>query len=123
MVAEPAGAVLVVEDEDSVRKLAVLVLSKHGFTVAEAATAEEALEHAAPVALLLTDVQLPGLDGLALAERLRQRHPGLKVVVMTGCCEDIDRRDTPSAADWAFLSKPFSVATLVQTVGRMLGTN
>ena len=81
--------VLVVEDEDVVRRLVRTVLSGAGFEVLVARDGEEAFALAAEhrVDVLLTDLMMPKLGGLEVAERLRATHPDLKVVFMSGYSE------------------------------------
>jgi len=88
--AEAGGRVLLVEDDEAVRRFATLVLRELGYEVSEAANGRAALElDLAPgdVDLLLTDVVMPGMSGPELAQRLRQRHPELRVLFMSGYSE------------------------------------
>ena len=106
------GAVLVVEDEPSVRGFAGQVLSQAGYRVLEAATGEEALAFASvpgeTIAAVLTDVVMPGINGRVLAERLRALHPGIAVLYMSGYTEDMVLR-TGVVTDAAnFIQKPFT---------------
>jgi DNA-binding NtrC family response regulator len=81
----------VVEDEDGLRKLAVKLLQRQGYTVLAAANADEALRvfDANPVIdVLLTDVVMPGASGPELTRQLIERHPGLRVIYMSGYTED-----------------------------------
>jgi two-component system cell cycle sensor histidine kinase/response regulator CckA len=114
-----AGAILLVEDEGFVREVAWEVLSAAGYRVLSAKNAEEALEiHASQnVRLLLTDVILPGVNGFALAKRLKQENPGLRVLLVTGYAEQMS---VIEAAEEKFLAKPFSAEMLVRTVRQML---
>ncbi|MBS1816520.1 MAG: PAS domain S-box protein [Acidobacteria bacterium] len=110
--------VLLVEDEDSVRKLARLALERAGYTVLVAENGAAALvvaeEHQAPIDLLVTDVVMPEMRGPDLAQALRARRPGLKVLFMSGYVQDaLDRADI-SEAD--FLLKPFTLKDLSQRV-------
>jgi len=90
-VAEPspgAPLVLLVDDDRDTREMYGVFLAASGFRVEQAATAQQALEHAAALLpdVVVTDLSLPGLDGTALAERLRC-HPGLQhvpIVAVTG---------------------------------------
>ncbi len=81
------GVVLLVEDEASVRAFASRALALRGYTVLEAASAEEALarleDRTLHVDLFVTDVVMPGLDGRALADRVRESHPGLPVLFIS----------------------------------------
>jgi signal transduction histidine kinase/ActR/RegA family two-component response regulator len=125
--AEHAGAgatatVLVAEDEEAVRELAVETLERRGYRVLAAASGEEALKLASgydgPVHLLLSDVVMPGMKGPELADRLRATRPGIKVLFMSGYAADVV---TPADLKEAvLLSKPFAPATLITAVRRIL---
>jgi two-component system, cell cycle sensor histidine kinase and response regulator CckA len=112
--------ILVVEDEASVRKLAVSVLQRQGYAVLEAdgpgqATAISA-EHGGPIDLLLTDVVMPGGNGADLAARLTELRPGMKVLMMTGYAQPFvaDRGDLKAGI--VLLEKPFSPNLLLARV-------
>ena len=114
--------VLLVEDDAMVRKFSALVLTRHGYRVLEADSADRALtlldECEDPLHLLLTDVIMPGMSGSALAAKIETRRPGAKILFMSGytgdLTEDIMRRGGE------LLEKPFSAATLLQRVRRVL---
>jgi CheY-like chemotaxis protein len=78
-----AQRILIVEDEDKLRRVLSLHLQGEGFETDEARTAEEALPLADRAGLVLTDLRLPTVDGLTLMERLRLTAPATPVVVMT----------------------------------------
>jgi two-component system, cell cycle sensor histidine kinase and response regulator CckA len=112
--------ILVVEDEASVRRLAVSVLQRQGYAVLEAdgpgqATAISA-EHGGPIDLLLTDVIMPGGNGADLAARLTELRPGMKVLMMTGYAQPYvaDRGDLKEGI--VLLEKPFSPNLLLARV-------
>lgn len=74
------------EDDSAVRGIMIEVLASRGFRVLAAADGHEALRHLAayPVDLLLADIVMPGLDGVQLARKAKQMHPGIKVLFTTG---------------------------------------
>lgn len=82
------GTILVVEDEDSVRRLTARVLWEHGYRVLTAKDGETALEtsraHEGPINLLLTDIVMPRIKGNELARQLRQERPEMRVLYMSG---------------------------------------
>lgn len=120
--AGPAGAILLVEDEATLRRLAQRILEREGHRVLAADCAEAALEMlaeaAAPPRALVTDVAMPGEDGLTLARRLRDRWPGLPVLLLSGYAEAM-LDEPPEAAGMAFLAKPFAPADLAGAVAAL----
>jgi PAS domain S-box-containing protein len=116
------GIVLLVEDEDGVRRLARRTLELHGYHVVEAANGAQALELAAEessLGLLLTDVMMPGLLGPAVASALHERRPGVPVLYMSGHAEEVARAGLidPTVP---FLAKPFTPGQLVAKVRDVL---
>jgi len=120
--ASPAS-VWLVEDEPPLRRLSTLLLERAGHAVRSFEDAEAALEAAEAAtqrpAALLTDVAMPGLDGLALAQRLRARWPGLPVVVMSGYAEQVSG-GALAGTDFGFVSKPFVAGDLLAALARVL---
>src|SRR5919112_2550633 len=113
----PGGAmkVLVVEDDELVREVAVEGLMEAGFEVVEAASAEEALarceEHVADV--LFTDIRLPGsLDGWDVAEQCRETNPGLPVIYATGFSH-VRPRPVPGSV---WFQKPYRTEQVVNAI-------
>jgi two-component system cell cycle sensor histidine kinase/response regulator CckA len=122
-VAHTGERVLLVEDEPSVRMVAERALSRNGFIVCSATTAEEALrliDAEAPFALLVTDVVLPGMSGRDLSRRLTQHSPGLRVLFISGYTQNMIEHDGELDSDIHFLQKPFLPAQLVRAVRQVL---
>ena len=120
----PAGAALVVDDEQTIRGLAGVALRALGFRVTEAATGREAVDllQADPgrYALALLDMTMPGMDGRETLAALRTVRPDLPVVVMSGYSES-DLTDLPVGPTLHFLQKPFRPADLTGCVRRVVG--
>jgi len=115
--AAAGGPVLVVDDEAPVRRLAARALRRAGWDVIEAENAGEALELAGgKLALVVSDVIMPGLDGPGLVRALRQKQPGLPAVLMSGYA-DAQQRQALLAEDIFYLAKPFRPADLVALAG------
>ena len=116
--------VLVVEDNRAVRDLAVRVLRGYGYTVLDAEGGEAGLlvaeRHAGPIALLISDVVMPGMGGRALAERLGAARPGLKVLYVSGYADDSISRQGLLERGIELLQKPFTSVTLAQRVRQVL---
>ena len=117
------GWILLVDDDASVRSLIEMILSRAKLTVraAESGMAALAIVESAPTPpiLLITDVMMPGIDGLSLARRMLARLPRLKVILMSGQLSD--------SAWWPddlsglrFLKKPFAYGDLILAVTEAL---
>jgi len=103
--------VLLVEDEDEIRRLARELLTEYGYTVFEARDGSEALliaeRHTGPIHLLLTDVIMPRMNGRALAERLAPLRPEMKVLYMSGYTDTAIVHHGRLDAETEFIPKPF----------------
>lgn len=117
-----AQTVLVVEDEVGIRALLNKVLVRQGYTVLEAANGREALEvarsHAGPIHLLISDVVMPEMGGVELANQLRPQRPETKVLLISGYMGAPGPASLPRGA--AFLQKPFTLNALSIKVKEML---
>ena len=115
--------VLVVEDEDSILELARLSLERLGYRVVTARTPDDALEIAVSteLAVLLTDVVMPGGSGVELATRIRAEAPVLPVVFMSGYAAGLLEQQGAMRAGDVYLAKPFTIASLGQAIARALG--
>lgn len=114
---------LLVEDEPSVRSLAVQVLQKQGYRVLDAENGSAALAVArasnTPIHLLISDVVMPGQSGPELAAELLRQRPDLKILFISGYT-DSRLADPNRFATSAFLQKPFTPTVLAQRVRQVL---
>jgi len=119
-----SGTVLIVEDDDGLRKLAQAVLHQHGYRVLDAENGEDALrvskEHDGPIHLLLTDVIMPKMGGKKLAERLQPLYPRMKVIYMSGYTDNTIVRHGVLAPKLNFIQKPFTPEGLARKVRKAL---
>ena len=115
-----AKRILVVEDEDKLRRVIELQLAGAGFELDLAATGEDALRFMDRADLVLTDLKLPAMDGLAVLTHARQLNPGVPVVLMTayGTVETAVDAMKKGASD--FVLKPFSLEHLTAVVEKAL---
>jgi PAS domain S-box-containing protein len=123
---EGQGTVLVVEDEPDLRRIARLILEHSGYQVHTAANAEDALEMVAQGGahpdLLLTDVVLPGQNGLELAEKLKAALPELRVLYTSGYARDAIGNDRVLDEFTQFLQKPYRPSDLTERIRQALHT-
>ncbi len=120
---QPKGSetILLVDDEDGVRKLVNAILQGHGYSVIEAGSGPAALaafeKNAHKIDLVVTDIVMPQMNGLELGERLTQVRPELKILYMSGYRDNPIGGTTP---DRAFLHKPFTPDTLLEKIREVL---
>ena len=118
------GTVLVVEDEDSVRKVVERILRKEGYVVLTAENGHEAMrifeKDGAAIDLVLTDMVMPGPSGRELAERLLEMNPGMRILFMSGHIEHRDSRFIAEKLGDRFIQKPFTADVLAARVSRIL---
>jgi PAS domain S-box-containing protein len=120
-----SGTVLLVEDEPAVLSLAARVLRGRGYEVLQAHDGSEALQvqedHAGTIDVLITDVVMPKLGGVELAEQLHKVRPQTRVIYMSGYTDNRTVRDMMADSGVSFLQKPFSPAALAELTRQVLG--
>jgi two-component system, cell cycle sensor histidine kinase and response regulator CckA len=116
--------VLLAEDEPLVRGVTARALTGAGYQVIQAEHGEQALDlarqHDAPIDILVTDIVMPGMGGVELAERLVSERPGLRVLFVTGYSRQPIPEAGPLTGLHALLPKPYTPGELVAEVARLL---
>jgi CheY-like chemotaxis protein len=119
--------ILVVEDQEQVRKMAVQILRDYGYRVIEVMNPGEALlqceRYAGPIHLMLTDVVMPGITGPELAARVKPIRPAMQCLFMSGYSEHAMVRHRKLELSGAYLQKPFSGESLAIAVREVLGAH
>jgi two-component system, cell cycle response regulator CpdR len=116
--------VLIADDEESMRTLVARAIAMDGHDIVTAADGAEALEILGSEGgfdLLLTDIQMPVMDGIALALAAARDFPDLTILLMTGFAEQRERASGLSAIAQDVITKPFSVADIRTAVAAALG--
>ena len=116
--------ILLVEDESAVREVTRQVLEHAGYEVVECAGPQDALRlvtaHRGRIGLLLSDVIMPGINGLDLARRIEAMQPGLATVFMSGYAENAVLQKAPRSPRSTYIQKPFTVELLLTSVASAL---
>jgi len=113
-------SVLIVDDEPASRELLEIILSDEGYETVAVANGEQALERLAgrSFELVVSDLQMPGLDGLELTQEIRKRHPDIEVLILTAFGSQ-ERAHEAGRLQAEYLRKPFDKADLLHRVARM----
>jgi two-component system cell cycle sensor histidine kinase/response regulator CckA len=125
--AQPAAGaetILLVEDEDAVRKVSRQILQGKGYRVLEANCGLEALRlsdaHEGPIHLVMSDFVMPGMSGSETVAELVRRRPGIRVLFVSGDTQEAVVQRQIVDPSTVFLQKPFSIATLTESVRETL---
>ena len=116
--------ILLADDDAATRDLVKRALESDGHTVQVTQDGSEALDRvkaAQPFDLLVSDVEMPLLDGVKLAERASALQPGLRILLMSGFAEQLERAKTLKGPQVAVISKPFTLDQVRATVRKLLG--
>jgi DNA-binding NtrC family response regulator len=116
--------IMVVDDDEGIRHILSIALSGMGYEVLAASSGTEALNllPKTSFALVLTDLEMPGMDGWDLASLIKKRFPGIPVVLMTGHAkENVMERMKASYVDFVIF-KPFRLEDILKTAQKILGT-
>ena len=114
--------ILITEDEDSLRMFVARALRLDGHETHEAGDGAEGLEKLAELEfdLLLSDIRMPVMDGIELAHHAASRHPGLKILLMTGYAEQRERADELAEKIVDVVQKPFALPEIRKAVAAAL---
>ncbi len=117
--------VLIVDDEENIRTVAEATLTKFGYRTITAVDGKDALavysQHAKNIAIVLTDLAMPNIDGEALIRELMNLDGNARVIAMSGLTSEGTEAELKRSNVRAFIPKPFSAETLLKTVSEVLG--
>ncbi|MGO1370181.1 response regulator transcription factor [Senegalia sp. (in: firmicutes)] len=111
--------VLILEDEDSIRKFIKINLKRVGYEIIEAKTGEEALEKSLDndnISVAILDVMLPGINGFKVCKELRKRSKEIGIIILTAKSQELDKITGLSIGADDYITKPFSPSELVARV-------
>ena len=119
---EPEFSVLVVDDNESIREVLAVILSGSGYRCESAKNGVEAMQRVRQSRFdaVVTDLEMPEMDGIALTREIRQQFSSLPVMIMTGYSDEDHRESAFRAGAREFLSKPFDIPDLIRKLHKML---
>lgn len=122
---EPERVILIVDDEEGLREGLGKLLEDEGYVVLCAETGEEALDvlQQSRIDLVLTDMRMPGMDGIELLKKIRERHGDLGVIILTGYGQIESYIEAMNFGAIEYVSKPFKVNELKFIVNKVLNSN
>ena len=119
-----SGTILLVEDSDVVRDVIARMLEEGGFTVLQASGGEEALAFARrgglQIDLLLTDIVMPEVSGVELADRMERERPDVRILFMTGYAEEVVVNEGILGKNRECIGKPFTQEQITRRVRKIL---
>jgi CheY-like chemotaxis protein len=119
-----SGTILLVEDSDVVREVIARMLEAGGFTVLPASCGEDALSVSrredVSIDLLLTDIVMPEMSGVELADRVERERPGVRVLFMTGYAEEVVVNEGILGKHRECIGKPFTLEQITKRVRKIL---
>lgn len=120
-----AKKILVVDDEEMLRKILTKILTQAGYKVDTASNGEEAIEKikAHPFDLMVTDIRMPVKDGSLALPAIESLKPKLKIILLTGYPLQPELEEKVAKGDYAYLTKPFDNQELIAKVQSLLASN
>ena len=119
------ATILIVEDQEPIRRFIRLALSYEGYITLEADTGHEAValihDHPDPIDLMILDIVMPGLGGLDVANEFAVHRPETRVLYISGRVDSIAMQSIVEKQPQSVLAKPFTARDVVERVRRMLG--
>ena len=118
--------ILVAEDDQFTREIVQRALEAAGHQVLAAEDGSEALaatEGGASFDLVVTDVEMPGISGLELAEQILKRNPSQKILVMSGLADELNRAKALKSPNVRLITKPVTIDTIKAETGKLLAGN
>jgi len=118
------GRILCVDDDRMVLEMVKLLLEHYGYEIVTALSPFEALEifqaKAHEFDLVLTDMKMPGMDGIELSRKLLQREPRMPILMCSGSCSQIDEKELINAGVKGLIPKPFSIRRSAKIIDEMI---
>lgn len=126
MARKPPATILIVDDEEPIRRMVDRILQSAGYVTRLASSGADALAIAdgpGPIDLMVTDMMMPEMNGDEVARRLRQKYPALKVLYYTGFADRLFNEKGTMWEDEAYLEKPSGMRGLLEAVSLLRSGN
>ena len=116
--------ILIVDDESSLRLLLIKALSREGYSCDQARDATSALEmiksqQSFPFDLVISDISMPGMDGISLLKEVKSLFPAIDFIIMTGYASDYSYSEIMDAGASDYMTKPFNISSTLAKIARI----
>ncbi len=114
--------ILIVDDDQSIREFLEILLEKEGYHVCSAGSGEEAIQsmRKEDISLVITDVRMPGIDGVTLLKRIKASHPDIPVILITAFASMDSAVAAMKEGAWDYITKPFQIKEIREVVAKAL---
>ena len=122
---DPQASVLIVDDETFIRQILARIVSREGYQVRQACDGHDALDRLSQAScdIVISDIKMPNMDGIALLSEIKSRHPEISVILITAYAGEYSAQDALRAGADAFIAKPFKNVEIAETLREMLRKN
>ncbi|NIA08689.1 MAG: response regulator, partial [Nitrospiraceae bacterium] len=114
--------ILIVDDDQSIREFLEILLDKEGYRICSVASGEDAIQlmEQKDVSLVITDVRMPGIDGVTLLKKIKARYPDIPVILITAFASMDSAVAAMKEGAWDYLTKPFRIEEIREVVAKAL---
>jgi YesN/AraC family two-component response regulator len=122
---DPRASVLIVDDETFIRQILARIVSREGYQVCQACDGQDALDRLSDTScdIVISDIKMPNMDGIALLSEIKSRHPEISVVLITAYAGEYSGEEALKAGADAFIAKPFKNVEIAETLREVLRKN
>ena len=122
---DPRADVLIVDDETFIRQILARIVTREGYKVRQACDGQDALDRLSEAScdIVISDIKMPNMDGIALLSEIKSRHPEISVILITAYAGEYSAQDALRAGADSFIAKPFKNVEIAETLREVLQKN